>query len=293
MPSRRDYLGGGAAALAALAGCVESGPGPASEPTSADTSTTADASTSEPTRLPWRETTTVQGTDVTPRAVAVQDSAYYLATPDTLDVLSFDDRQAVIAAVSVNGEPRPAPSDFSLGIEDDVPGWVAYDDVSGSEFWERGAVYDADRNGTSWVGFDAPKPVATDDPRLRVQFGDESDEPVSWSLPNYITGRLQEPPNFECTDFSAPESVASDEPIEVSVRVTNEGAGIGRFRAALNETGPAYRFETVKIDIGPGESQEVTGFLDTHVGSQDVDRVSFAFRTPCGDFERTVEVTDA
>ncbi|MFC3477955.1 hypothetical protein [Halobacterium litoreum] len=292
MPSRRDYLAGGAAALAAVAGCAESG-SPASEPTSAEPSTTADASTSAPTRLSWGETTTVQGTSVTPRAVAVQDSAYYLATPDTLDVLSFDDRQAVFAAVSVDGESRPAPGDFALDIEDAVPGWVTYGDVSGSEFWERAASYDPGENGIGWVGFDAPKSVATDDPRLRVQFGDESGAPVSWSLPDYATGRLREPPKFACADFSAPESVASDEPIEVSVRVSNEGAGVGRFRGALNEAGPAYRFETVKIDVGPGESREVTGFLDTHVGSQDVDRVSFAFRTPCGDFERTVEVTDA
>lgn len=293
MPSRRAYLATSAAALAALAGCTESVGTPNPEPTSTETPTTPAEPSSESTPLSWGETTTIQGTDVTPRAVAVQDSAFYLATPDTLGVLSFDDRQAVIVAVSVDGEPRPAPDDFTLGIEDPVPGWVTYDDVSGTQFRERGAIYDSDQDGTGWIGFDAPKPIATDDPRLRVQLGDEATEPVRWSLPDYATGRLQEPPAFACDDVSAPDAVARDEPIEVSVRVSNEGAGVGRFRAALNETGPAYRFETVETDLGPGNSREVTGVISTHVGSQDVDQVSFAFRSPCGDFERTVEVTDA
>jgi hypothetical protein len=293
VPARRDFLAaGGSAVLTALAGCVSADDAATTRSTATTSTTTSEAPIAEPQYLPWGEPAAVQGTTLTPESVVVQDSAFYLATPDTLGVLPFEERQAVFVTVSVDGETRPAPDDFVLAVSDGASGWTAYEDVSADRFRERGRAYDPERGGDGWIGFAPETPVETPDPRLRVQFGSDLNGAVRWSLPDDAAATLREPPSFECRDFAVPSEVSPDQPIEVSVTVTNEGDGAGTFRAALNERGPTYRFETVELALDPGESRTWTGTVGTHVGVDEIDRVSVGFQSPCRDHQRTVTVAD-
>lgn len=299
MRRRRDVLATAGVGLVALAGCTRSGAAPSTSTdsttgaTSTSTATTPGDPITEPQRFPWGETATVDGTHVTPEMVTVQRSAFYLATPDTIGVLSFDDR-AVFATVTVDGEARPDPRDFALALDDRVGGWVDYEAVSGSRFNSLGVPYTAGDDDAGWVAFEVADAEAVENPRLRVQLGREENGAVRWPLPDDAVAALQSPPpEFHVSELSAPDSVPRDDPIEVAATVANRGDGAGTFRAAFNELGPMYAPEPVEFDLEPGEFRAWTGTISSHVGDEHVDGVQFDFRSPAATYEREVEVVDA
>ncbi|MFB6071944.1 MAG: hypothetical protein ABEJ88_03155 [Halobacterium sp.] len=298
MPSRRGYLAASGGLLVALAGCTGTGDGDATtsttETTERTTTTTTAGTTSDPIEVPkrlsWGETATVDGTDVTPRAASVQHSAFYLTSPDTVGVLSFGDRQAVFVTVDVVGDTRPAVDDFELVLDERVQAWVEYEAAPTARFYEQGQAYAPDESGGGWIGFDAPASVDVEEPRLRVQFGGETEGSIRWPLPDAAASDLRAPPPaFEVSAFSAPDSVAPGGEIEVSATVENTGDGAGTFRGAFNQRGPTYQVETYAFDLAAGAARDWRTVL-TAPESGDVD-VTVGFATPGRTFRRTVEVT--
>lgn len=299
MPSRRTYLVGCGGALAGLTGCLgASAPGDSATRSTTTRSTTTPSTQTDPLtvpqQLPWGEPGTVDGTTVKPVDATVQHSAFYLTTPDSMDVLSFGDRQAVFVTLELDGDgPEPTPGDFALGVDGGSEGWTEYGDVDGHRFYYQSTPLPHADDGRGWVGFDAPDAVDAADPGVRVQFGGDEEDALRWSLPERVTTTLRaDPPSFEVSDFHAPDSVDGDEPIAVSATVRNTGDGPGVFRGVLNQTGPLYAPESVRLPLDPGESVEWSTTISTHL-RVDTDRVSFDFLVPGVEHERVVEVESA
>lgn len=298
MPSRRTYLAGCGAALAGLAGCLgASAPGDSSTRSITTRSTTTETTADSETvlqQLPWGEPGTVDGTSLAPVDATVQHSAFYLTTPDSMDVLSFGDRQAVFVTLELDGDgPEPTPGDFGLSVDGGSEGWTEYGDVPGHRLYYQGTPYPRADDSWGWVGFDALDAVDAADPRVRVQFGGDTESALRWSLPESAAAALQSsPPAFAVSDFRAPASVPDDEPITVSATVRNTGDGPGVFRGVLNQTGPLYAPESVRLPLDPGESVEWSTTISTHL-RVDTDGVSFEFLAPDLSHERVVEVAGA
>lgn len=100
-----------------------------------------------------------------------------------------------------------------------------------------GQAYDGE-SMWGWVGTDVPESIDVDEPRLRIDTGDAVRTlPMSTELARPLGGS---PAEISVESVDAPESVAPDESIELSVTVTNDGAGPGVARVVVNESGPTY-----------------------------------------------------
>lgn len=285
MPSTRRTLLAGAAA--ALAGCVSGRRDPG---TNDDTPAPTTTEPPDDATLDFGETATVGDLSVQPTDATVQHSYVALVYPDFADVVTADGGQFLFLTVDVGGTAdAPAPSDFRVATDG-----ASYEGRNRGESgypYRDGAAYTRDgKHG--WILYDVPSPVESERVALELDVGE--DETATWRLPDDVVARLRgPPPSFEVRDFSAPDSVRPDEPIEVSATVANVGEGPGTFRGSLNQEGDAlYGADPFSFDLEAGAEREWTGTVTTHQRS-DLDSqltVRLRFRSAGGDADRDVVV---
>lgn len=277
MPSRRDYLASGVTAFAALAGCAELGP--------ASSSTTTAARP-----LSWGDAATVAGVEVTPETAAVRHSAFYHLSPDSLGVLDFGGRQAVVATVTAAGDGSLDASAFSVAAgAETAAGWQQYKSVGPHRFYRLGTPLRESRRDTGWVGFDLPASPDASAPELRAR--DADGVAARWRLPDDAAAAVRTPgPSFVVRDFDAPKRVAPGDVIEFSATVRNFGDGDGVFRASLNQLGPTYRFETVERGLSAGGEWEWSETLVAPQSDGDASDVTYQFHAPDQRFTGAVQV---
>ncbi|WP_251329652.1 hypothetical protein [Haloplanus pelagicus] len=275
MPSsRRTLLASIGTAAAGLAGCL--GPsGSTGSPTSTPTSTATPGSpASEP--VPLGRSVDVNGVTVTVSDPAVAHSARYLSAPDAFDVVAAGTDQFLFVTVAAEGGSRPPSPDafgvvvadvrYGAGIEALGPARVDAP-VSGRRYGDAG------RHG--YLAFRLPAPVATTD--LAVVLG----EGARWTLPSSAAEALRSPPPAFETGVDVPDAVPADEPIPVTLDVTNAGDGPGVFRGAINHGGPLYSAAGFDLSLASGESTTHEVTVDYHVGSETPpDCVQFAVVGP-------------
>lgn len=293
MPARRAYLAGLAGVgLSLVAGC--SGANPTDDTTT--TSTTRDP-VHVPTRLPWGEAGEVDGTTVRPAAAWAQHATLHLTSADQMGVSGFGDRQAcfVRVRVSVGADgPTPALGDFSLRAAGEsstaktrlgvaAPYRVFPDEAA------YGTDYPTDSGG-GWFAFLLPPSLPADvSPTLVVQFGGEAEGGLRWPLPEAAVAALRAPaPDFAVRSLDVPDSVAPDEPIEVSWAVENRG-GPATFHAALNEQGPRYFPHQLRTHVPAGERVPASVTVEPN-GEWGADAVDLAFRSVPRDADWSVTV---
>lgn len=300
MPSRRSLLGSFGVLL--TAGCSQQSQADTESPADTSTTTTTTTATSTttsdklhiPSQLPWGESTTYDGTEVTPTDAWQQHSVLTLATPDTFGVQDFSGRQILFVTVDIDGsDPVPQPGDFTIDAAGErYIGWTHYEGF-GAPYDirpdERASAYDPtshDRGG--WIGFILPTELDADSPRLLVQFAGESEGATRWPLPDDLTQALNAPtPHIKLDTLELPDTVPASESFDVTLTATNHGKGPGIFRAAVNEAGPQYVGHAVRLSVPSGESRTTSVSIAGSSGT-DADTMTIGVVTVRGSFERTV-----
>lgn len=294
MPSRRSLLGSLGVLL--TAGCSQQSQADTQAP--ADTPTTTSASSTSdpihvPTQLPWGESTTYDGTTVTPTAAVGQHSVITLPTPDSFGVESFTAKQLLFVVVGVEGsDPRPSPDDFTLDAAGErYTGWTSLQDLPPHRFRldNHQTSYDpSDDVPGGWIGFRLPAEVDATNPKLRLQFAGENEGATRWPLPEDAATALRSPaPHSHIDKLEVPESVPADDSFDVTITARNDGKGAGVFRAAVNEAGPQYAPHAVRLPLEPGESSTTSVTTSGHIGTG-ADHATVDIVTQDRDISRTV-----
>lgn len=306
MPTRRTFLIS-AGAVPLLAGCLGQREASKSQPsTTTGTSTpTATPSTTSivpesppPTQQTWGPSATIDGTTVTADEVWVQHTTLSLAGADQMDVARFGDRQLLFVSVSVVPEgPVPTVSDFNVAVGETRA--TGYTDVGDMQSYRiapdnggRGKDYSSD-TPDGWLAFSLPTSLSDiENATFSVRSGTKTEDQIQWPVPDSIIGSLRaSPPALTLEAVDVPDTVAPDEPFDVTVTVANAG-GPGVFRAAVNETGPLYAPHPVRMAIDAQEKRSTSISIDTHVRS-DTKKVQFRLVTTDKSVDRTVEVKES
>ncbi|MFC7173107.1 hypothetical protein ACFQL0_06485 [Haloplanus litoreus] len=74
------------------------------------------------------------------------------------------------------------------------------------------------------------------------------------------------PPSFAAS-VDVPEAVPADDPVPITVDLTNEGDGPGVFRGAINYQGPLYSAASFDVSLAAGESTTHEATVDYYVDS--------------------------
>jgi len=282
MPSgRRTFLASVGTAAASLAGCLGAPDGSNGTPTPTATSTPGSTG---PVTAPLGATIDVDGVRVTVSDLVAAHSVRYLSAPDAFDVVAADGDQFVFVSVTAEGGSRPpSPDAFGVTVAD-----VRYS--SGLEALGparvdapvRGRRYDdTERHG--YLAFRLPAPIATTDLAIL------SDE-ARWTVPSSVAEPMQSPPPAFETGVDVPTSVPANEPIPITVDLTNEGDGPGVFRGAINYQGPLYSASSFDVSLAAGESTTHEATVDYYVDSEvPPERVQFSVIGP--GLSRSFEVT--
>jgi len=205
------------------------------------------------------------------------------------------DRQLLFVGVeAIDADPPPEPADLGFVADDRYGGWV--------EFEARGAVsldtgvnrerpYDPEAL-VGWVGFDLPVPFEAT--TAKIERVDVSPI-VTWSVPEDVLAALEQPaPLFEVSNFQAFETVATDEPVEVTFDIENAGSVPGVFRACLNKLGPLYAPSPIRRTLVPGESVTVGQTIDYYTDvDMSAEAIRFRLVTPRQSFGGNVRVRSA
>ena len=292
MPSRRSLLGSLGVLL--TAGCSQRSQAGGTPSTKKDTTTATTSDTIHaPTRLDWGESTTYDGTSVTPGSAWSQHSVITLTTPDSFGVEAFPGRQLLFVTVAAVGSgPIPRPDDFVIEADGErYPGVLEFEGVRAHQIRLGNAItpYDPDAPGEGgWIGFRLPTEIDADDPKLSLQFAGESEGATRWPVPAEAADALAAPaPHTHLDKLEVPESVPADESFDVTLTATNEGKGPGVFRAAVNEAGPQYAPNAVRLALEPGESRTTNVTVSGHVGTG-ADQTTVDIVTQDRDVTRTV-----
>lgn len=223
MPSRRSYLVGAGAVLAATAGCASIDVG--GDPARTDGPGTR-TSTARPVDPPTGS--------VTIEDVGVRKAVTYESTTGSGGVLAAEGRQYVVASVTTD---REVPSS-AFTFEADGDSWehghpTTAGGVNSSLAGRTGVPFDygGHRPGVdAYLAFVVPSPLSASDPRIRSS----GEEPRGWKLDADARDRLAAPePRFELESLSVPEEVTAGEALDVSLEVRNVVETGGRFLTAL------------------------------------------------------------
>lgn len=234
---RRRHLLALAASLA-TGGCAGSGTGPAT------------GSTVTPVPVPESETgrtrsgSATRSVDVT--AAAVQPGVVAPSSPDSIGLLG-DAGQYLV--VTVEGDaPEKAAVDFR------------FDDTSHSPGEFEQGLYRDDEWGVRYGADGGPLVFAL------PETGDGTDAELVWPEgrwlpPASVVERLEDPlPPFSVS-LDGPETATAGEDPQLTVSVTNEGEGVGRYVLALNRIGPRIAYTPVARisgELSAGESERRT-----------------------------------
>lgn len=244
---RRTLLAGlAASALIPAAGCVDSlspASGPTRDTPDADTQTDTVTETTQGPSEPATvgEQVTVGETTLRSSGPTVQESFFHRTSADSWGVTGAAGTFCVVG-VAIAAGPNPPVDAFTLlagGASVQLAAAVAERDpmvLSGPVSARQ--VYDGESTW-GWVGADVPESVAVDEPRLRIDTGDAVRTLAVPTQPASALGGS--PAEISVESVDVPASVAPDESIELSVTVTNHGAGPGVARVVVNESGPTYR----------------------------------------------------
>lgn len=294
MPSRRSLLGSLGVLL--TAGCSQQSQADNQAPADTSTTTTTTTTTSDklhvPSQLPWGESTTYDGTDVTPIDAWRQHSVITLTTPDSFGVEDFDATQLLFVTIAVIGtEPVPQPADFAIDAAGErYPGWTSYRSIEPHHVrLDNGATaYDPPKKPNGWIAFALPPELGAETPRLRLQFAGPGEGATRWPLPDGVTKMLNAPaPHTKLDQLEVPESAPAGESFDVTLTATNHGKGPGMFRAAVNEAGPQYMAHAVRLSLSAGETRETVVPIAGPRGT-DADETTIRIVTTNRTVDRTV-----
>lgn len=281
--SRRTLLQAAAVTAVPLAGC--------NRLTAIDSSPPRDASV---LHRAVGERATAGGTSVWLQHVAVRESFLYVPDHEPLAVAREPGKQWLFADVAVDGDSDPRPWEFTLRASDGRYKGTTQPDPPGESVHVHGfeQPYDAgSTQGNGWIAYELPAPLAVDDPHLRWSAGEKS---FAWRLPSEVVSALRSPPaTFELREFSLPDAVERDEPIEAGLTVANVGDAPETFRGSLNQREPTDVSDPIELPVDPGE--EVTwraSYRPHQQVERDVSAVRFVLRAATGDVERTVRIRD-
>jgi len=300
MPSRRAYVAGVTTLLGGIAGCMEaSEPGGTETPTeSGPTGTGRNRSPSEtPTDPPADAERTVGGATVAVTDIVARKAVTYQSAMGSGGVVAPDGRQFVVASVRSDAELSLDAFALRAGGNE----WVA------SRLADTGAVNYAVEgheggpvgwrvagDGSKYVLFQLPSPLAASTPRISLRHGGESAE---WALPDEALSTLTAPePSFELDSLDAPDSVSQADPLEVSLTVTNTSGTDGRFLASVfwptylvADDDESHVVET-SVDAGATTTQSLS--IDTNYTTDEDGAVTLRVEGYVST-ETEVQVTDA
>lgn len=248
MQSRRAYLTGVAAALAATAGCLSE------DNSSEGPSDRKNTATETPEQTPT-EMYTVSN-------VAVKEVVSHYQWPGSTEVLAPADRQFLLLGVS-------APdATTSYVFEADGQSWRPGlpDDPLRRETMVAGRqeplVAGEDRT-SGYLVFTLPSPLEASDPRLRTAGGD-----LLWRADSETTDRLAQPsPSFTLETLDVPEQVEQPRTLSVSMTVTNTSSVAGRFMVAVHlptqMVADDDESRIVEREIDAGATESISVGIDT------------------------------
>lgn len=284
--SRRHALrlGGSLLAGATAAGCLGSD---GSSTTTTRTTTTRTTTAATTTATTTRESVDAEvgvgesvalpdGTDLAVTDAWVQQSVVHLFVGAHRRVSAEPNSQFVLArvdaelgydgfALDVDGDAHPASYEIA---------GVAVDGVS----------VEGRETEPLLLGWALPKPLDASEVAVVYERGD--DATIRWTAPDRVAATLSDPPAFEVVAFTAPETVAPNEPFDVSVTVENTGGSDGTFRTSMGRTDYSDQNE-YRLDVPAGE--RVT-HAENEALSGDADSVTYALDWGLDSLERTVNV---
>lgn len=275
--TRRSVLAALVGTAVAGGGCVG---GTDDSATGATTTSPADRTTTEPTTT----APTTASYDASVSRTAVTPGLVARNSPDSITVYGSRGEQYVLAEVTVQGD-RPPGDAFALHT--DAGAFPATTEFGGygPELYGRGRRYGDEATG--WLAVVPPKPVETDRAALTWPGGE-------FQLPDGAVRRLARPPTtFETRSLEAPDSVAADADVTLSVTVANTGSADGTWVAALNRSGPSVAVipeTTASLQVPAGETREWTYTNTAADRYGDGDRMELRLVTRNGDTTRTVTV---
>jgi hypothetical protein len=257
---RRALLAGLASSgVVSAAGCVNSlssESAPTKETvtrgTRTNTETEAPRGSTEPASV--GEQVTVGETTLRTSGPTVQESYFHRTSADSWGVTGAEGRFCFVGVAIASGPNLPVDA-FSLVAGGESiplrPSVADADPMVLSGPVSAGQAYDGE-SMWGWVGADVPHSIEFEEPLLRIDTGDAV---RTLSIPTEPTQALgREPGNVSIESVQAPESVASDGSIELSVTVTNDGAGPATARVVVNESGPSYQPHRFRESISGGAS---------------------------------------
>lgn len=279
MPSRRTYLAGVGALLAATAGC------------------TSKSSESTPTDTPSDTPDDPPSGSVSVSDVGVRKAVTYESTMGSGGVLAAEGRQYVVASVTADAEL--SASEFAFAAGDDVwaPGLPdtvggVNRSVAGREGFPLGdGGYDSETK--AHLAFVVPSPLSASAPEIRYA-GEESGR---WPLDETARETLTAPePNYEVESIDVPGEIRQGKDFEVSLTVRNVSETDGRFLAALywptELIADDDESHVIERTVDAGETATVRRSIDTRSTTNEEKPVSLRVRGHVA-AEREVYVTDA
>lgn len=288
--TRRSLLA--SLAIVAGAGCIESDTGPSanSETTTVATTTEAPSTpSSNGTTEPESSSDTTATGDVTVSDVSVTPGVVARDSPDTIDVYGERDEQYVLVRLAVERSPTPETDAFALQTDERTYTVDSSVGGMGGELWDLGEPYE---NGSSgWIAFVLPKPIETGDAKFTWPGGTH---PLT---EDHVAAVGRPPTSFEVQEFSAPESIRTDEDADLTLTVENTGDVHGTWVGALNRSGPSVAYipeVAISMDVEAGETAtwEYTNTPDDRFGTME-GSMDFKLRWRDGSLFRTVDVTSA
>jgi hypothetical protein len=209
--------------------------------------------------------------------------------------MAAGDRQFLFVGVeAIDADPPPEPADLAFVADERHGGWAEYEGrgpISLETGVNRQRPYDPGEL-VGWVGFDLPVPLEA--ASATIERTDVSPA-VTWSVPEDVLTALQQgAPSLEVSNVRAPETVAPNEPVEVTFDIENTGSVPGVFRACLNNLGPLYAPSSIRRVLEPGaavtERQTIDYFTDMEMST---DAIRFRLVTPHQSFGFDVAIQSA
>lgn len=279
MPSRRSYLVGAGALLAATAGCVSPGDG-------GDGSTPTGSPTATPDGPP--------AGDVTVDDIGVRKAVRYESTMGSGGVLAAEGGQYVVASVSADGEVSSSAFAFEVGDDSWEPGLPdTAGGVNRSVARREGGPLDRPQAPDgAYLAFVVPSPLSASRPK--ITYSDE--ESRAWPLDDGAQDTLSAPePRFELENLDVPSGIRQGETLNASMTVTNVSETDGRFLAAVYwpTRGIADDDEShvVDRDVAAGEQESISLAVDTRYTAMEDGPISLRVRGHVS-ADRTVYVSD-
>lgn len=275
-------LGGSLLAGATAAGCLGSDDSSTTTRTTATRTTTASTTTATTTRESVDAEVGVgesvalpDDTDLAVTDAWVQQSVVHLFVGAHRRVSAEPNSQFVLAHVNA----ERGYHGFALDVDGDVH--PAGHEIAGVAV--DGVSVEGRETEPLLLGWALPKPLDASDVAVVYESDDAT---IRWTAPDRVAATLSDPPAFEVVAFTAPETVAPNEPFDVSVTVENAGGSDGTFRTSMGRTDYSDQNE-YRLDVPAGE--RVT-HAENEALSGDADSVTYALDWGLDSLERTVNV---